>query len=141
MQHRWINIIFFNKITEIIHKKRLINICTRNIYRYRNYLVAFINPLPEFTAHKIPYVLIKTTDKTVLLKQRNEFYWRNKSPYRMNPSDKSFRTNHTVISKIVFRLKIYHKLLLSQCIFHRIRYSLLANKFISEFIIIYSNIL
>ena len=105
---------FLHQYFKIINRHRFLQIIPRDTLTDTARGGYPLSPIPKQGTHTLPYKLIQSGNKAILLKQRDKLSGRHKSPLRMNPSHQRLSPCHPFILHTVFGLKVNHKLILSQ---------------------------
>ena len=95
---------------------------TRNVYRYRHGLIAFVDPTAHFLAGAFPHISIKFYNKPVLLKYRNKLLRTDHTFVRLYPAHQSFRADYRFFGNAVFGLKVHYKFFVLQRVVHFVLY-------------------
>ena len=87
----------------------LIDIGSRDIDGVRNEGQTLVAPFAQLITYTFPYLLIQLIDKSVFLKEWNEFVRRQESKIRMCPAHECLSADHAVVLQTIFRLEINGK--------------------------------
>ena len=128
--------VFPDDLQQRIRQVGMADVRPGHIDRHRQLRISFFPPEAQRGTHIFPDIPVQPGDKTVFLKQGNEFSRGQKAQLRVNPAHQSLGPRQTVIVQAVLRLIIDNKLPFVQCGLHGLRNGLLPQQLAPQNIII-----